>query len=288
MTHRPTHRALWFAVLVTAWLGAMAWLVFQEAYPGLLNRPTPGYRSLLARGVMVMDRWMIVSFQNRPIGYTHTSVDVNEKDPAGLYRIKNQTFLTLTVMGNRQRLSVHADAVTDSYYALQSFRFSLAAAGFSAVITGARTQGEMFDLSIRGAGPPQHLSVTIPDDAVIYSPLTEMALKSLSPGQRISLKVFNPLSMASQTVTVRALRRETLRRKDKAIDTVVLSARMEGMDTLSWVDREGVLIRQETPIGLTMESCEAREALSLKSTGEAGDLLKLMNGIGTLNGKATP
>ena len=33
------------------------------------------------------------------------------------------------------------------------------------------------------------------DDAVLYSPMTEMTLKRLKPGQHVRLKTFNPISM---------------------------------------------------------------------------------------------
>ena len=162
MTRSINSRFLVIAIVVSLWLGAMAWLIFQEAYPGLLSQTSAGYHTLLSQGIMVMDRWMIISFQGKAIGYTHTAVDVNEKDPIRHYQIRNRTLLTLSVMGNVQRLSVNADATVDTIYNLQTFTFSLSANGYSILVEGHRRRGQAFDVTIRSAGSIQRLTVTIP------------------------------------------------------------------------------------------------------------------------------
>jgi len=53
----------------------------------------------------------------------------------------------------------------------------------------------------------------------------------------------------------------------------VLSAKMDGMETLSWMDASGVMLRQQTPFGWTLESSTAQDALSPANTTDTGDLL---------------
>ena len=263
--------------IILLWLGAMGWLILSEAYPGLRNRASMGYRSSLDRGMMVMDRWMIITHQNQPIGYTHTSVDVDEKNATRQYRLNNRTLLALTVMGSRQRISVTSDATVDALYNLQLFHFSLSSAGYTIVVDGKRLQGTTFDVRIKSASSIQHLTVIIPNDAVIYSPMTELSLKTLSPGKQVTLRIFNPVTLAAQDVTVRALRRETLVLRNRTNDTTVLAAKMDGMETLFWMDAEGTTIRQEAPFGLAIESCTAKEALSLGMN--SGDRARVANDV---------
>ncbi len=268
-----TKRATIIAITVLLWLVTMGWLVFFEAYPELRNQTSSGYRTLLSHGVMVMDRWAKISFQGKPIGYTHTSVDTDEKNGAHQYRINNRTILTLSLMGSRQRVAIDADAVVDTQYRLQSFSFDLTSTGYAISVTGIRKQGNLFDITIKGVGSAQHLSVSIPEGAVIYSPITEMTLKSLNPGNHVIIQIFNPITLTVQNVTIRALRRESLLRKNQAIETTLLAAKMDGMETLSWIDRDGLMLKQETPIGWTIESCEAKEALSIRSQQGSDDML---------------
>lgn len=270
-------RAFIITTILILWLVAMGWLVFVEAYPGLLDRAPSGYRTLLGRGVMIMDRWMILSYLGRTIGYTHTSVDANDTQGVRQYRIHNQTLLSLTVMGTRQRVSVTSDASVDTQYNLQTFHFALSSSGYAISVDGARRRGSAFDVTIRSAGGTQHLTVTIPDDAVIYSPLTEMTLKSLSPGRRVTLRVFNPVTLSAQDVTVKALRREALIQGGRTNATIVLAAKMDGMETLSWLDSDGVMLRQQTPFGWTLESSTAQEALAPAGNTDTGDLLTALS-----------
>lgn len=260
-------------VIILLWLGSMAWLIFREAYPGLLDQTSPGYRTFFSHGILIMDRWMKLSFQGKSIGYSHTSVDVDDKNPLRQYRMLNRTVLSMNVMGSRQRIAVNADAELDAQYDLQSFTFSLSSSGYSINVDGQRRKGNTFDVKVRSASSVQQLTVTIPSDAVLYSPMTEMSLKTLTPGHKVTLRIFNPVTLTSQNITVRALRRETLMHRKESIPTTVLTALVDGMETLSWIDADGTVIRQLTPFGWEMESCTAEEALAFKSRGGDEDML---------------
>jgi hypothetical protein len=269
-----SQRAITIVTTLLLWFGAMGWLVFYEAYPELRHQTSAGYRTLLSHGVMVMDRWMTISVQGKPIGYTHTSVDVvDEQNGRNQYRINNRTILTLMIMGSRQRVAVNADAVVDALYKLTSFSFDLTSTGYAISVEGTRKQGNVFDITIKGVGSTQHFTVTIPEDAVIYSPMTEMTLKSLKPGHEAVFQIFNPVTLSSQKVAVRALRHEALLRAGKPVPTTVLTATVDGMETLSWIDRDGLMMKQETSLGWTIESCEAKEALSAGARQGTEDML---------------
>lgn len=266
-------RPILVTLLVGFWVAAMGWLILYEAYPELRNSASTGYRTLLSRGVMIMDRWMKISFNGKPIGYSHTSVDIDETSGSSQYRVNNRTVLSLTIMGSPQRMAVNVEAMVDTLYQLRSFSFALTSTGYAINVEGQRQEGNVFNISIKGIGSTQRFSVTIPEGAVIYSPMTEVAMKALKPGEQATLRIFNPVTLTAQNVIIRALRHEHLLRQEVAIQTTVLAARIDGMETLSWIDREGVLLKQETPFGWTIENCEAREALAAGTRQDAGDML---------------
>lgn len=266
-------RNLAITAIVCFWLASMGWLVLSEAYPGLLSSAGTGYRSFFSRGVMVMDQWMKISFQGKQIGYSNTSVDVNENNAVRQYQINNRTILQMNVMGNNQRIAVTARATVDAMYHLQTFSFVLSSTGYSIAVDGSRLKGNLFDCKVKGQNTLRRLKITIPDDAVLYSPMTEISLRSLPPGRHVTLRMFNPMTLSSQNVAIRSLRRETIRHALKDISTTVLAATIEGMETLSWVDGDGNLLRQETLFGWVMESCTADEALALGKSAATGDML---------------
>jgi transglutaminase-like putative cysteine protease len=51
----------------------------------------------------------------------------------------------------------------------------------------------------------------------------------------------------------------------------MLSVVYQGMEMRSWVDSEGNLLRQETPLGWTMEACTAEEALAIDARDDPGE-----------------
>lgn len=266
-------RRLTIAAIFIAWAASAAWLVFYEAYPELRQEVSGGYQSLLARGVMVADEYMKISFQGRQIGYSQSTVDLDESDGRHQYLIGNRTILQLNVMGTRQWISVSTHATVDIHYDLQNFAFVLSSAGYAISVDGERAGPDTFRATVRSAGSTQRFNIAVPPDAVLYSPMTEMALKALAPGKEATLRLFNPVTLAPQSVTVRALRRETIRHRNQDVEATVLATTTDGMETLSWIDRAGRVLRQETPFGWTMEACSASEALNIKGVGVGGDVL---------------
>jgi hypothetical protein len=268
-------RKIAIIAIVLFWLATSTWLVLYEAFPGLLDGTTGGYRTLLSQGVMVMDQWMSITFQGKAIGYSHTSVNAGDANSAHQYLIDNITVLNLNVMGSRQRIAVKAQSAVDGSYRLQTFTFTLSSTGYTIDVQGKRLHGESFAVTVRSAGSTQRLTVKIPDDAMLYSPMTEMSLKSLEPGKQITLRAFNPVTLSSQNITIRALRRETITHRSKTVEATVLTALVEGMETLSWIDSNGSILRQETLFGWTMEACDAKDALSRIASGDSltGDML---------------
>ena len=98
---RRIPRGWYTALLIVYWLGMTGWLVFREAYPGLFEQATTGYRAMFSGGLLVMDRWMKITFQGTPIGYSHTSVDVHDKDPLAQLTFANMTILNLNLRKQR-------------------------------------------------------------------------------------------------------------------------------------------------------------------------------------------
>jgi hypothetical protein len=262
------------ALLLAYWLALGAWLV-ADSYPHWLDRSIAGYRSVFSEGLLVMDRWMTIRFQDQAIGYSHTAVDVNEENPLAQYTMDSRTILNLNLMGQRQRVSVSVKADLDSFYALHRFLFILSSQNYSVSITGTRKEEELFDLVVRSEGHVERTTIRIPDDAVLYSPMTETALKALRPGHEAKLKVFNPISMTTETIVLKSLREEPYTRAGRSEPATVVAMNYMGMEVLSWVSREGEILRQETPYGWVMESATAEEALA--APAEVGsDLMRAM------------
>src|ERR1035437_6761797 len=191
--------------------------------------------------------------------------------------IYNQTVFHIKLMGQVQGVNVMAGATLDAGYALQKFYAVVSSSVYTTRIEGRKTGDHTFAVSIRTDSGEQTVMLTVPDDLMLDSPVTEMALAGLKPGASLVLRVLDPVTLAVSDVRVEALRREKLVSTGSEQETTVLKLVYQGLETLSWIDSEGRILRQETPFGWTMTLCSAKDVLAFKQdTAGADDLLTAM------------
>lgn len=279
----PRRPLRWRRIAATAavafWLVMLAWLVRFEACPDLLAASAPGYRHVFGQGVLVRDAWMRIMVGSAPIGYSHTTIDAEDNDPVNHYRIENQMILALTVMGERQRVSASTGLSLDALYRLQHFTFALSSRAYALKVTGRRlTQGadSDFEILVRTASGTERTRVRIPDDVMIYSPMTEMALRSMRPGETRAFQVFDPASLSQAELRVTADSRATITNRGVTVEATLLTIDYHGLALKSWIDRDGAILRQETPFGWTIEACDPHEAFAADSPSGTPDILTAM------------
>lgn len=266
----------WFSWAVAAfWLGMMAWLVRYEAYPAFFARRLAGYRDLYKDGPLISDHWMKILVQGQHIGYTHSLLQLDEMDPAGRYQLHHQTVLNLMLMGRLQLVTLNATAVLDVFYILQRFTFNLHAGHYSVRLQGLRSAKDLFTVQLQSAAGQQTLRARLPEDAVLYSPMTETALKKLRPGREVRILTLDPVTLTAADMMVRAVRRELLIWQGREQMTTRLVFSLGAAEVRAWMDDEGRLLRQETPMGWVMEAATAEEAMAVATrAGEAPDMLR--------------
>lgn len=262
-------------LVVTAWLASMTWLIFFEACPGLLSRTAAGYRAVMPDDLLVMDRWMKVSFNDTPIGYSHTRIRKDEEKALGPTLVHNDMVLHLKVMSQSERIKVTARATLDPAYQLTDFFFVLTSRATTFGVEGRRTGSEEFDVTLRTGGTSRRMQLRIPPDAIVHTPMMELAVGQFKPGRQVTLRVFNPLSLTADEMHVKALRKTSVTVNGSDVTATILSAEVQGMEITSWVDGHGRILRQESPLGLRLEACTVEEALALDKAqaADAADLL---------------
>jgi len=261
-------------IIVLAWVLLVAWLVRYEAFPEYFTHSLAGYKSLLAKDVMVEDRWMRLLFKDQPIGYSHSSVELDETDPMRHYTVANRLYARIRAMGLDQPVFADTIAYIDAMHVLRRFEFTLSSGSYKMSITARRGKDQQFHVVMKTGNTSQKSIVTIPDDVILYSPMTEMALRDLEPGEELRLKTFDPATLSPAGLTIRALRREVLKQGGREYNATVLASDYQGLTVQSWMGEDGTLLRQETPFGWIMESCTDEEAFAtIKASGYSGDFI---------------
>ncbi len=247
--------------IIIFWGVATGWLIINEIMPEKISGFAGGYKNMFSGGMVMSDKWMQILLNGKKAGYSHTNIESHDDNAVQRYVVRNTTQLSLVVMGTIQSVSVNAEAELDALYNLQNFSFRMNSGHYKMYITGTRNNGDIFDVNIKSGNTRSKMKVVIPDDAIVYSPMVELTLKNIKPGHSVKIKTFNPITMGTESMLIKALRYEDITVNGKDYHATVLSADYQGLKILTWIDKSGNIIRQNTPFGWTMEACDAKTAL---------------------------
>ncbi|NCC50644.1 MAG: hypothetical protein EOM20_05450 [Spartobacteria bacterium] len=263
--------------IALAWILAMAWLVRYEAFPQWFVRSMDGYRDLLADGPLLMDSWMRVVFNDQQIGYSHTTMEMPEDDPDARYMLDNETVLDMNILGEMQRLRITANASLNGDYKLQRFRFGLSTdSKYMFRLDGYRVMGDIFEVVTDSPAGRREINVELPEDVIIHSPMLELSMSRMKPGEELTVRTLDPSTLGIIDVMVKAQRYEEIEHAGATIRTLVLSSEYQGTEMLTWLNDEGRLIRQQTPFGWMMEACTPEEAVAYSVDENDTDMLTAM------------
>lgn len=263
--------------IVVFWLLMTAWLLRIEAFPEKFTETIEGYRALLRRGPMIVDSWLQIEQENSPIGYTHTWVDTSLESDDAAWTVRNQSILNFNIMGQEQWVGMNAEAVLDGQYRLRKFSAAMTSRLYSTRIDADRIRRNLFQVRIQTPAMTRNIRMEIPEDVVVYSPMIEMAMKRLHPGQCLKLKTVDPLTLTVADVIIKAVRREKLSLDGKQHDATMLTIEYQGLKANSWIDDKGRILRQETPFGWVMRASTPREIMSRRRQSvKSDDLLASM------------
>jgi hypothetical protein len=256
------------------WIGLFGWLIRYEAYPELFTQSIDGYTKLVGKDMLVVDSWLKLLLNDAPIGYSYTTMDTDEADPLRYYQITSRVRLKVKILGELHDLGVDLTVCLNVAQKLEEFNFSFSSRQYVMRLDGKRKRGNMFRCDMVTGSSRQHIDIEIPDDVILHSPMTEMALSRLRPGQQVSIKVMDPTTLSFATMVVKAVKRETITVGAVTNECLLLSSDYQGANILSWMDARGEVLRQETSFGWTLEKCTPDEAAqALRAAGAAGDLL---------------
>jgi len=263
------------------WIVAMLALLRYEAFPELFTHTLRGYRGVLEESILMQESWSRILVNGVPAGYSHTSMGVADEDTEANIEVHNRTQLKLAFMKQPLAVYVHTTLILDPQYDLLQFDSALSARGTSFRVTGQRTVDRQYEIATFMGETTTRRIIEIPKDVVLYSPMNALALRQLRPGQDFTIKTLDPLSMTTTRIVVRAIRQETLQRDEGPVTATLLTSRYQGLELNSWIDKNGTVLRQETPLGWVIESCNSEAALDAVTDNEPPPELMTL-GTGTM------
>jgi len=262
-------------LIVAVWALATAWFVRFEAFPEYFTHSMRGYRDLIPHGIVEKDSWMKLLLKNTPVGYSHTRIGTDEGNVSSRYLVENLTRLNINLMGMQESITVSTDVKLDALYHLTSFRMSVISRHSATIVSGRRRSGDLFAVTVDTGGNKDRRTVKIPDDIVIYSQGMDLALSRMTPGDSITFRTLEPLTLNPVAITARALPRELITFGAIRTNVAVFAIDYMGSSSRSWVGDDGRVLRTETLLkDLIAEACEPDEAINSASQHvDAEDLI---------------
>ena len=244
------------------WFLAMLAFVRYEAFPELFTKTLRGYRSVLPETILIQDSWSRILINDMPAGYSHTSMNVEDNNDTQNIEISNRIHIKIAIMGHPLNLSIRSTLVLNPQYDLINFRSSVDSKEISLLASGRRTEDRIYEITTEIGGNKSKRNIEIPKDVLLYSPMNTLAMRKLRPGQSIAIKTLDPLSMTPTRIIVKATKKEMIQHNQESVKATRLISTYQGMQMSSWIDKQGIILRQETPMGWVIENCTSEEAIN--------------------------
>jgi len=254
-------------LVVTLWLVMLLALLRYEAWPERFTGSLQGYRGLVARELLLRDNWSRILIDGVPAGYGHMTIGVDETIQGNAVEIENRTVLRVALMGRPQNIHVRTILRLDPRFLLSRFETRVTTRDYALHVTGERIdeRDDRYRLVALIGDHEHRTEIRIPDDTILYAPMTELAMRNLRPGQELTLKTFDPITQGETRIRLHARGRETVEVEGEPREAMRIDAVYRGLTLSSWVDPDGTVLRQETPLGWIIEACSPDRALAAVS-----------------------
>lgn len=258
---RVTRRRLLAVAILVVWAGVVATQVRLEYFRPLSERLEIG-AAMLAPGTV----FYLARMGDAPVGLATSRLDTV---PDG-FVAEDRLILDVPVQGGAQRAVAHTRVELTRALGLREFLFDLDSDAGRFAVTGEARGDTILEVAVSAGSGAERSTLRLDDGLVLPTvlPLRLAAGGGLRVGESRRLRLFDPSTLSGREIELRVAAHDTLLVADTATwdgarrewvpvpDTLAawqLEERFGGIVVTSWVDRDGRLIRAESPLGITLE-----------------------------------
>ncbi len=210
--------------------------------------------------------WMNILKNGKKMGYAQRRI---VRSPEG-YSTQETVFMSMNTLGVVQDIHYRSSAKLGPDLRLESFSFNLGSPLASMALKGA-VRGKTLRLEI-GEGPNQkHAEIPLAEPPYWGTGLMyTAAVVKMKPGESATFPVFDPVTTSQKDARATLAAIETIRVMGKEVSARRVEILFAGNSQTSWVDGEGEVLAEESPLGIRME--KVTRELALKRDTSAGDM----------------
>ncbi len=206
-----------------------------------------------------------VHLNGRRIGYVME--DFRPVDKGG-FHIRQQAALKLKVINTVQPVNMELNAELDSAMRLQSFQFTFASLFYSTKAEG-KTEGNTVHFSLQTGQTVIKDSITLPDKPLL--PLNQRAYllaKMPKEGDKLKVPFFDPFSLSQRESVITYKGRDKELIGGRVYNLHEFTETYSGMNTSFWLDEEGKIIKEKSPMGFVFEAEPKFKAMDVIDSGD--------------------
>ncbi len=254
---------------------SVATLLFWAATMGLVVRrawsSSPGSLATDLAGYTTAAHWSGIYYRGEKIGFS-----VSQTTPAGSgYEMREDGRLQMSLLGSSAAVRLSSRALVDRAFGLRQFSFSLDPGTGPTEVTGA-LDGTRLQLTVRTPSGERSETRELAETPVLSQNLPRsLAARGLSPGQTLTVSVFDPATLRNAPMTLAVRGREIVRAGGQLVPAFLVEGSFAGVRTRSWITDVGDVVREESAMGLLVarETREQAQALAVPRSIQS-DLLE--------------
>jgi len=262
---KPILKILIHLLIIASWLGIMFLLVEKE---GLIKIKTGEvqFRTMIPEDIQ-LDIWKGIFINDQWIGYVHTMLGRNNLNNSKGYTVHSFSFLKFKMFNQLTGLAINALQELDSEFRM--INFNVRVLGIADIFFKGKRLGDKVYLDIYHDRNRYSKVFDVGDDLFLeQSILSIYRGKGLKIGDSYTLNILNPLTINAEQIRVEVVGKDE--------DNLIMETKFAGLTSRSWIDQNGVVIREETPNGWVMKrvSEEAIDQYLIQSKSSAVDILR--------------
>lgn len=255
------------AVVVVLWLVMVGLLIKKVHFGDVGERPEFSEK---VYDVNSPERdWMEIYLKGKKVGYSVNQVSLLGED----YLIQEEIFLKLNLMGQTSAMRTLTRSVVNNEFCLKSFKFRITSGAVSFQVSG-RVKGGRMHLKLGEGDTERTQTIELSSAPVMASGMAHFFKgRRIQVGDSFRFPLFDPSTTAQKEMVFRVMAKESL-----SINGIIYTAfRLEGevwdRPLTFWLDKDGVLLKEEGFMGFTLVKSSAARAPRDISAG--GDFYRL-------------
>ena len=192
-------------------------------------------------------------------------------------RAEQEGQFTLNILGQERQMDISGSATVGAGGELDEFSFRLTTASdrspFETEVKG-KVEGQELVLDIRSGSSSRTERRQLEEPLVLPLNLhRSLASKGLASGQEYRLRLLDPMTLTEGEAEITVLEREIVRWGGREEEAFRIRSRFAGLSTTAWINADGEILKEETPLGWTLIKEAPGSGLQAQNDGPAPDML---------------